>query len=260
VGEPAPSVAGMADDTPALAVEGLTKRYGSGAGAVDAIVGVDLTFARGTFTAIMGLSGSGKSTLLACVAGLERPTSGRVLLEDADVTLWDEARRTRMRRDRIGFVFQDFSLIPYLTAAENVALPARLAGGRADPEAVRLALALVGVENRAGHLPGALSGGQQQRVAIARALVTRPAVLLADEPTGALDSATAREVLRLLRTAVDELGQTTVMVTHDPVAASYAETVVFLVDGRVGGRMAAPTVDAVAAQLAHLDQLTGVAR
>ena len=255
-----PNVAGMADDTPALAVEGLTKRHGSGAGAVDALVGVDLVFARGTFTAVMGPSGSGKSTFLACVAGLERPTSGRVLLEDIDVTGWDEASRTRMRRDRIGFVFQDFSLIPYLTAAENVALPARLAGRRSRPEAVRLALARVGLEDRADHLPSALSGGQQQRVAIARALFTQPAVLLADEPTGALDSATARDVLRLLRAAVDDLRQTTVMVTHDPVAASSADTVVFLVDGRVGGRMAAPTADAVAAQLAHLDQLTAVAR
>lgn len=250
----------MDEDTPALAVEALTKRHGSGAGAVDALVGVDLTLARGTFTAVMGPSGSGKSTFLACVAGLEQPTSGRVLLEGADVTHWDEARRTRMRRDRIGFVFQDFSLVPYLTAEENVALPARLAGRRADPRAVRQALTRVGLETRAGHLPAALSGGQQQRVAIARALVNRPAVLLADEPTGALDSTTAREVLRLLRAAVDELGQTTVMVTHDPVAASCADTVVFLVDGKVGGRMAAPTADAVAAQLAHLDQLTGVAR
>jgi putative ABC transport system ATP-binding protein len=250
----------MAEDINALVVEGLTKRHGSGAGAVDALVGVDLTFKRGTFTAIMGPSGSGKSTFLACVAGLERPTSGRVLLEGADVTHWDEARRTRMRRDRIGFVFQDFSLIPYLTAAENVALPTRLAGRRAGAEAVRRALARVGLEHRAGYLPGDLSGGQQQRVAIARALVTQPAVLLADEPTGALDSATARDVLRLLRAAVDDVRQTTVMVTHDPVAASYADMVVFLVDGRVGGRMAAPTADAVAAQLAHLDQLTGVAR
>jgi putative ABC transport system ATP-binding protein len=250
----------MAEDMYALAVEGLTKRHGSGAGAVDALVGVDLAFARGTFTAIMGPSGSGKSTFLACVAGLERPTSGRVLLEGVDVTDWDEARRTRMRRDRIGFVFQDFSLIPYLTAEENVALPARLAGRRAQPQAVRRAIERVGLQDRAGHLPSALSGGQQQRVAVARALVTQPAVLLADEPTGALDSATARELLRLLRSAVDETGQTTVMVTHDPVAASYADTVVFLVDGRVAGRMAAPTADAVAAQLAHLDQLTGVAR
>jgi putative ABC transport system ATP-binding protein len=250
----------MAHDTPALVVEELTKRYGSGAGAVDALVDIDLTFPQGTFTAIMGPSGSGKSTFLACVAGLERPTSGRVLLDGTDVTHWAETARTRMRRDRIGFVFQDFSLIGYLTAAENVALPARLAGRRQAPETVRRALARVGLEDRAGHLPAALSGGQQQRVAIARALVTEPSVLLADEPTGALDSATAREVLRLLRAAVDDLGRTTVMVTHDPVAASYADTVVFLVDGRVAGRMARPNPEAVAAQLAHLDQLTAVAR
>jgi putative ABC transport system ATP-binding protein len=250
----------MATDTPALAVEGLTKRYGSGAGAVDALAGIDLAFARSTFTAIMGPSGSGKSTFLACVAGLDRPTSGRVFLDGIDVTDWDENAWTRMRRDRIGFVFQDFSLIPYLTAAENVALPARLAGRRAQVETVRLALARVGLDERAGDLPGALSGGQQQRVAIARALVTAPAVMLADEPTGALDSATAREVLRIMRAAVDDLAQTTVMVTHDPVAASYADTVVFLVDGRVAGRMAGPTADAVAAQLAHLDQLSAVAR
>ncbi len=255
-----PSVEGMAHDTAALAVEGLTKRHGSGAGAVDALSGIDLTFARGTFTAIMGPSGSGKSTFLTCVAGLDQPTSGRVLLDGTDVTHWDETARTRMRRDRIGFVFQDFSLIPYLTAAENVALPARLAGRPIQPETVRQVLARVGLEERAGHLPAALSGGQQQRVAIARALVTGPAVLLADEPTGALDSATARDVLGILRSAVDDLGQTTVMVTHDPVAASYADTVVFLVDGRVAGRMVNPSPEGVAAQLAHLDQLTAVAR
>jgi putative ABC transport system ATP-binding protein len=221
---------------------------------------VDLTFARGTFTAIMGPSGSGKSTFLACVAGLDRPTSGRVLLDGVDVTNWDEGRRTRMRRDRIGFVFQDYSLIPYLTAAENVALPARLAGRTSDPRAVRAALARVGLAEHAGHLPDALSGGEQQRVALARALHGQPAVLLADEPTGALDTVNAREVLRLLRAAVNDLGQTTVMVTHDPVAASTADAVVFLVDGRVAGRMVKPTAEAVAAQLAHLDQLTAVAR
>jgi putative ABC transport system ATP-binding protein len=250
----------MVNDTPALAVEGLSKRHGSGAGAVDALLGIDLACARGTFTAIMGPSGSGKSTFLACVAGLDRPTAGRVVLDGTDVTHLDETARTRMRRDRIGFVFQDFSLIPYLTAAENVGLPARLAGRPAESETVRRALDRVGLKERAGHLPAALSGGQQQRVAIARALVTSPAVLLADEPTGALDSATAREVLRMLRAAVDDLGQTTVMVTHDPVAASYADTVVFLVDGRVAGRMAGPSAQAVAAQLAHLDQLTAMTR
>jgi putative ABC transport system ATP-binding protein len=247
----------MTTDTAALAVEGLSKRHGSGAGAVDALVGVDLAFRRGTFTAIMGPSGSGKTTFLSCVAGLDQPTAGRVLLDGVDVTGWNENRRTRMRRDRIGFVFQDFSLMPYLTSAENVALPARLAGRGPDATAVRQALARTGIEDRADHLPSALSGGQQQRVALARALVTQPAVLLADEPTGSLDSATAREVLRLLRSAVDEQGQTTVMVTHDPVAAAHADTVVFLVDGRVAGRMDAPSAEAVAAQLAHLDQLTG---
>jgi len=250
----------MAHETPALAVEGLTKRHGSGPGAVDALVGVDLAFGRATFTAIMGPSGSGKSTFLACVAGPDRPTSGSIWLDGTDITHWDETARTRMRRDRIGFVFQDFSLIPYLTAVENVALPARLAGRRAEPETVRRVLARVGLEQRAEALPATLSGGQQQRVAIARALVTEPAVLLADEPTGALDSTTAREVLTLLRAAVDDLGQTTVMVTHDPVAAAYADAVVFLVDGRVAGRMAHPKAEAVAAQLAHLDQLTAVTR
>jgi putative ABC transport system ATP-binding protein len=239
----------------ALVVAGLTRRYGTGAGAVDALTDVDLCLAQGTFTAVMGPSGSGKSTLLACVAGLDRPTSGRVLIDGVEVTDWDETRRTRLRRDRIGFVFQDFSLIPYLTAAENVGLLARLAGRRADAEQVRRALARVGLEDRADHLPAALSGGEQQRVALARALVSDPAVLLADEPTGALDSATAGTVLRMLRSAVDDLRQTTVMVTHDPVAASYADAVVFLVDGRVAGRMDAPSRDAVAAQLAHLDQL-----
>jgi putative ABC transport system ATP-binding protein len=250
----------MVHDTPALAVEGLHKRHGSGPGAVDALIGVDLSFPRGTFTAIMGPSGSGKSTFLACVAGLDRPTSGRIQLDGTDVTNVSETARTRLRRDRIGFVFQDFSLIPYLTAAENVALPARLAGRRLPAPTVRQALIRVGLADRATHRPAALSGGQQQRVAIARALVTEPAILLADEPTGALDSGTAREVLRLLRTAVDDLGQTTVMVTHDPVSASYADTVVFLVDGRVAGRMSRPTSEAVAAQLAHLDQLATVAK
>ena len=247
----------MTADTAALAVEGLSKRHGLGVGAVDALVGIDLAFGRGSFTAIMGPSGSGKTTFLACAAGLDEPTAGRVLLDGVDVTGWSENRRTRVRRERIGFVFQDFSLMPYLTAAENVALPARLAGRRPDPAGVRQALARVGLGDRAEHLPHGLSGGEQQRVALARALVTRPAVLLADEPTGSLDSGTARDVLRLLRGAVDELGQTTVMVTHDPVAAAHADAVVFLVDGRLAGRMHAPTAEAVAAQLARLDQLAG---
>jgi putative ABC transport system ATP-binding protein len=246
-------------NSPTLQVTDLTRTYGEGAGAVQALDGVDLAFARGTFTAVMGPSGSGKSTFLTCAAGLEPPTSGRVLVDGQDVTDWDEEARTRLRRERIGFVFQGFHLLSYLTAEQNVGLPLRLAGRRPDRARVRGLLDRVGLGERAGHLPGALSGGQQQRVAIARALVAQPAVVLADEPTGALDSTTAREVLGLLRSSVDELRQTVVMVTHDPVAASYADRVVFLVDGRIAGGMDRPTADAVAGQMAHLDQLGAVA-
>jgi putative ABC transport system ATP-binding protein len=240
---------------PTLEVRGVTRTYGDGAGAVTALAGVDLAFAPGTFTAVMGPSGSGKSTFLNCAAGLERPTDGRVFVDGQDITDWDENDRTRLRRERIGFVFQGFHLMPYLTAEQNVGLPLRLAGHRLDRARVRGLLERVGLGDRGHHLPGALSGGQQQRVAIARALVTDPAVVLADEPTGALDSTTARDVLGLLRDSVDTLGQTVVMVTHDPVAASYADSVVFLVDGRVAGRMDQPTADAVAGQMAHLDDL-----
>ena len=239
----------------ALEVQGLARTYGSGAAAVTALAGVDLAFGRGTFTAVMGPSGSGKSTFLSCAAGLDRPTEGRVIIGGEDVTDWDEERRTRLRRERIGFVFQGFHLMPYLSASQNVGLPSRLAGKRPDRTRIRTLLERVGLADRAHHLPSSMSGGQQQRVAIARALFTQPDVLLADEPTGALDSATARQILALLRSSVSELGQTVVMVTHDPVAASYADEVVFLVDGRVAGRMARPTVDAVAGQMAHLDEL-----
>ncbi|UMG93228.1 ABC transporter ATP-binding protein [Nocardioides sp. TF02-7] len=245
----------MESTTSALEVQGLTRTYGTDATTVTALDGVDLAFRRGTFTAVMGPSGSGKSTLLSCAAGLDRPTGGRVLVDGQDVTDWDEGRRSRLRRERIGFVFQGFHLMPYLTAEQNVALPLRLAGRRVDRARVRGLLELVGLGDRGHHLPGSLSGGQQQRVAIARALVSEPAVVLADEPTGALDSATARQVLALLRTSVTDLGQTVVMVTHDPVAAAYADEVLFLVDGRVAGRMPDPTADAVAGQMAHLDEL-----
>jgi putative ABC transport system ATP-binding protein len=245
----------MPSSTTALEVQALTRTYGTGAATITALAGVDLSIPRGTFTAVMGPSGSGKSTFLSCAAGLDRPTSGRVLVAGQDVTDWDEDRRTRLRREQIGFVFQGFHLMPYLSAEQNIALPSRLAGKRSHRARVLALLDRVGLGDRGHHLPGSLSGGQQQRVAIARALISDPAVVLADEPTGALDSATAHQILALLRSSVADLGQTIVMVTHDPVAASYADDVVFLVDGRVAGRMAHPTADAVAGQMAHLDEL-----
>ena len=240
---------------PALEVRGLTRTYGEGDAAFTALAGVDLAFPRGSFTAVMGPSGSGKSTFLSCAAGLDRPTSGRVLVEGVDVTDWDEEARTELRRARFGFVFQSFHLMPYLTAAQNVGLPVRLAGARPDPARVAALLDRVGLGDRARSLPATMSGGQQQRVAIARALIGDPAVVLADEPTGALDSRTAASILALLRSCVDELGATVVMVTHDPVAASYADAAVFLVDGRVAGAMHGPTAAAVAGQMARLDEL-----
>ncbi|WP_329287317.1 ABC transporter ATP-binding protein [Streptomyces sp. NBC_00691] len=220
---------------------------------VRALDGVDLDFRAGTFTAVMGPSGSGKSTLLQCAAGLDRPTSGQVEVGGVALEGLSERRLTLLRRDRIGFVFQSFNLLPALTAAQNVALPLRLAGRRPSRTEVRAALARVGLAGRERHRPGELSGGQQQRVAIARALITRPAVLFGDEPTGALDSTTSREVLDMLRELVDRDGQTIVMVTHDPVAAARADRVVFLVDGRVAGELRAPTVETVTARMTALE-------
>ncbi|MFD5080357.1 ABC transporter ATP-binding protein [Streptomyces sp. NPDC058371] len=235
--------------TTAVRIRSLCRHYG----AVAALEGVDLDFAAGSFTAVMGPSGSGKSTLLQCAAGLDRPTSGTVAVAGVELAGLSERRRTLLRRERIGFVFQSFNLLPSLTAAQNVALPLRLAGRRPPRDAVREALARVGLTERAGHRPSQLSGGQQQRVALARALITRPAVLFGDEPTGALDTTTAREVLLLLRELVDTEALTTVMVTHDPVAASYADRVVFLVDGRVHGELSAPTAGEVAARMTGLE-------
>ncbi|WP_426509674.1 ABC transporter ATP-binding protein [Dactylosporangium sp. McL0621] len=206
------------------------RRYPNGVTALD---NVSVDFGPGTFTAVMGPSGSGKSTLLQCAAGLDRPTSGRVVLDGQDLTGLSERRLTLLRRRRIGFVFQGFNLLPALTARQNVGLPMRLAGQRTDTSELERALQSVGLGDRGGHRPHELSGGQQQRVAIARALVTKPAVLFADEPTGALDTASGGDVLRLLRGLVDEHGQTIVMVTHDPVAASFADRIVTLTDGRV---------------------------
>ncbi|WP_198348264.1 ABC transporter ATP-binding protein [Plantactinospora sp. KBS50] len=233
------------------------KTYGTGDQAVTALDGVSIGFAAGTFTAIMGPSGSGKSTLLQCAAGLDQPTSGQIHVADQDIGAMDEGRRTVLRRDYIGFVFQAFNLVASLTAAQNVELPIRFAGRRAEPAEVQTALAQVGLAERARHKPSELSGGQQQRVALARALVTRPAVLFADEPTGALDTSTSREVLGMLRRLVDQQSQTTIMVTHDPVAASYADVVVFLKDGQIADRIlldhAAPSNPALIA--AHMTRL-----
>ncbi|GHF96093.1 ABC transporter ATP-binding protein [Streptomyces filamentosus] len=232
----------------AVRLRGLVRRHGE----VRALDGVDLDVAAGTFTAVMGPSGSGKSTLLRCAAGLDRPDAGRVEVAGTALEGLGERRLTLLRRDRIGFVFQSFNLLPTLTAAQNVALPLRLAGRRPARGEVRAALARVGLAGRERHRPAELSGGQCQRVAVARALIARPAVLFADEPTGALDSTTGAEVMDLLRALVDEEGRTLVMVTHDPVAAARADRVVFLADGRLAGELAAPTAGAVAARLADL--------
>ncbi|MCX5195592.1 ABC transporter ATP-binding protein [Streptomyces sp. NBC_00249] len=221
----------------AVELQAVRKVHGCDDRAVTALDGVSIGFPRGTFTAIMGPSGSGKSTLLQCAAGLDRPTDGRIVLAGVDIGRQSEKERTRLRRDHVGFVFQAFNLVESLTAAQNVELPSRFAGRRVGREQVADALAAVGLADRAGHRPSELSGGQQQRVALARALVTRPDVLFADEPTGALDTVTSREVLRMMRMLVDQEGQTTLMVTHDPVAAAVADVVVFLKDGRIADRV-----------------------
>ncbi|MFI6402074.1 ABC transporter ATP-binding protein [Streptomyces sp. NPDC050548] len=236
----------------ALRLVKVSRTYGRDDSAVTALDGVTLSLERGTFTAVMGPSGSGKSTLLQCAAGLDRPDSGIVMVDGAELTGGSEAELTRFRRGRIGFVFQQYNLLDTLTVAQNTVLPLKLAGRRVDRARAREVLTAVGLGDRLGHRPDQLSGGQRQRVAIARALVTEPRVIFADEPTGALDTRSARDVLLLLREAVRVHGRTVVMVTHDPVAASYADSVVFLADGRLAGRMHAPTVDAVAERLAHL--------
>ncbi|MFJ9691512.1 ABC transporter ATP-binding protein [Kitasatospora sp. NPDC101183] len=236
----------------AVRLEEVRKVYGTGAGEVVALRGLSVEFGSGSFTAVMGPSGSGKSTFLHCAAGLVRPGSGRVLVGGTDLAGLDELRLTKLRRERIGFVFQAFNLLPALTVLQNVVLPLQLAGKRPNRAQVRAVVERVGLGDRIDHLPGQLSGGQQQRVAIARALVTRPAVVFADEPTGALDTRTAAAVLALLRESVDEAGQTLVMVTHDPVAASYADRVVFLADGGLVGEMRRPTAEAVAARMTRL--------
>src|SRR5437762_4346884 len=235
-----------------IELSGVSKVYGRGEGAVVALDGVSAALSPGSFTAIMGPSGSGKSTLLNVAAGLDRPTSGSVALGGTALEKLSERRLTVLRRERIGFVFQAFNLLPSLTVAQNIALPLRLDGRRPRRAAVGEVAARVGLERRLRHRPSQLSGGQQQRVAIARALVTRPEVVFADEPTGALDTRTGRGVLALLREVVDADGHTVVMVTHDPAAAAHADRVILLADGRVAGRLEAPSADEVAERLAHL--------
>jgi putative ABC transport system ATP-binding protein len=238
--------------TEAVRLEALERRYETAGGAVTALDGVSAGFASGSFTAVMGPSGSGKSTLLHCAAGLDRPTGGRVFIGGEELTAGREAAVTKFRRRRVGFVFQYFNLMPALTVEQNTVLPLRLDGRRVDRRRVHDVLDRLGLADRRGHRPAELSGGQRQRVAIARALVTDPAVVFADEPTGALDIRSAREVLDLLRSAVRDFGRTVVMVTHDPVAASAADAVLFLADGRIVGRLDAPSADVVAERLAHL--------
>nr|BCB14659.1 ABC transporter ATP-binding protein [Streptomyces spiroverticillatus] len=236
----------------AVRLNSVRKVYGEDGNRVTALDGVTLGFQRGGFTAVMGPSGSGKSTMLQCAAGLDVPTAGTVLLGGEDLSGYDETALTKLRRERIGFIFQAFNLLPALTVLQNITLPLKLAGRRPERGLVAEVIERVGLTQRKDHRPAQLSGGQQQRVAIARALVTRPAVVFADEPTGALDTRTAREVLRLMRESVQSLGQTIVMVTHDPVAASYADRVVFLADGRFVGDIYHPTAEVVAERMTHL--------
>jgi len=211
----------------------VSRRYGEGDAAVDALVSVSTSFQRGRFTAIMGPSGSGKSTLMHILAGLDTPTSGTVVLDGDEITSLDDGELTKLRRDKLGFVFQFFNLLPVLTAEENLVLPLSIAGRKPDSAWLDQLVRTVGLEDRRTHRPSELSGGQQQRVAVARALVSKPAVVFADEPTGNLDSKASADVLRLLRQAVDEFGQTVIMVTHDPAAAAHADRLITLRDGRI---------------------------
>ncbi|HEY2316162.1 MAG TPA: ABC transporter ATP-binding protein [Streptosporangiaceae bacterium] len=233
--------------TTALAAraENLTKTYGSGLAAVTALAGVSIEIPPGTFTSVMGPSGSGKSTLMHCMAGLDSVTSGHAWIGAEQISGMPERRLTRLRRDRIGFVFQAFNLLPVLVAADNITLPLDIAGRSPDREWLDTIIDTVGLRDRLRHRPSELSGGQQQRVAIARALAGRPEIVFADEPTGNLDSKASAEVLDLLRRSVREFGQTVVMVTHDPVAASYSDRVVFLADGAIVGELAQPTPQSV---------------
>ena len=244
----------------AVELHGVTRRYGRGRAAVHALRGIDLTLPHGSFTAVMGPSGSGKSTFLQCAAGLDRATAGTVRLGGTQITGMRENKLTALRRTRLGFVFQAFNLLPSLTVEQNVVLPMRLAGHRPDRRRAAEVLTQVGLAGKARRRPGQLSGGQQQRVAIARALVTRPDVIFADEPTGALDTTTAAEILALLRQAVDTQGATVVMVTHDPAAATWADRVLFLADGEIVEHLDRAPADRIAARMTALTVPASYAR
>jgi putative ABC transport system ATP-binding protein len=236
----------------AVAGHELRKRFGAGATAVEALRGVEVSFASGSFTSIMGPSGSGKSTLLHILAGLERPTSGWVEIAGSRLDGLSDHDLTLLRRESVGFVFQSYNLLPVLSAEENITLPVTIGGNEPDREWLEALLDAMGIAGRRAHRPGELSGGEQQRVAVARALISRPAVVFADEPTGNLDSVASGEILRLLRHAVDALGQTIVMVTHDPPAAAIADRVVFLADGQIVDEHSAPSVEDILDRLKAL--------
>jgi putative ABC transport system ATP-binding protein len=230
---------------PAAQSRDLRKTYGTGQAVVHALAGINVTFERGRFTAVMGPSGSGKSTLMHCMAGLDRPTSGQAFVGGLDIGTLDDTGLTRLRRDRVGFVFQSFNLIPTLSATENITLPAALAGRKVDQGWFDYLVKQLGIADRLAHRPSEMSGGQQQRVACARALINKPDLIFADEPTGNLDSNASADLLEFLRRSVTELGQSIVMVTHDPRGAAYADRVVFLADGAVVGELQQPTADSV---------------
>ena len=240
------------DNGTVVVARDVTRRYGQGETAVDALRGISVEVPRGKLTAVMGPSGSGKSTLMHILAGLDKPTSGSVAIAGKEITTLKDSDLTKLRREHIGFVFQFFNLLPMLNAEENIRLPLSIAGEKPDPAFFEQLIGSVGLGDRLGHRPSELSGGQQQRVAIARALVARPTVVFADEPTGNLDSQTSGEILELLRSSVDDYGQTTVMVTHDAHAAEIADRVLFLADGRVVDELRDPTREQVLDQMARM--------
>ena len=252
--QPAPTNAsGPATASAAARAVDLSKVYGQGDTRVVALDSVSCSFERGHFTAIMGPSGSGKSTLMHCMAGLDTATSGSAFIGDVDLSTLDDKRLTRLRRDSLGFIFQSYNLVPTLSAIENITLPMDIAGRKPDKEWLDSVISTVGLGDRLSHRPSELSGGQQQRVAVARALASRPEVVFADEPTGNLDSRSGAEVLMFLQRSVRDMGQTIVVVTHDPAAAAYADRVIFLADGQIVDEMLEPTADAVLDRMKHFD-------